>query len=589
MATPLLAPIAKNQLAPLSGGGPIGLLDLPNELLDRIATEAVWDLDSDKLGFFDALTSGGATALLNLRLTCRRLANCKAPKAPEVVISIALCDPSSVAKLEAVAADRGLARHVRAVHLRLGYYERRLADIPMLLAEFFERRVKSLAAAGSLPNEEWLWTFERERIAAARSADIDVFRTPRLLNKWWLSERLPPDFAEYRSRYLEQKRATATIFDRIAAAMSKMPQATRLVRDDGPGIADPPSPNDQSPVAPTSWLTYTKDVHNHDRPPVEWPFKLILAVHRAGVKITALHIHRLPLPTDFRLWDQPEDNNGDEPEPPEAELLREACRNLRVFEFTPDYEKRRGRYKDRRYVLWPESYTECEGRLAEVLRWMPSTSASLSHVNINLQAAHGFRFDKFPLTGDHYPNLRVLHLKKGGLDFPSFISLLDGRAPALEEVRLDGMHLCAVMPEWVEGERERRQPRYSWAMLLDKLHHHCKTVRQITVRIRRPEHAEFTEARCRLSASDKLLLDRCFWPFDNSFRPVEPRNESDDEGGDSGGDERCDEGLLDDNIDDVDSNPSYADLYAEGLLKTNPFRIHGKTRPYYGDDEWRFS
>ncbi|KAK4039604.1 hypothetical protein C8A01DRAFT_16436 [Parachaetomium inaequale] len=592
---------------------PTSLLDLPDELLDQILAEVKWGapaptFDLDGLQFYENLTQNTDTASIQrMRLTCRRLAS-RASVLLLPVASVSINDPASVDRLEQIAGHAGFAPYVKAVHVYFDFYRADLANDIQLMAEHLIRKGAKLLLASSAEATAAQPLFPGGRT----SADWH-----RILSNWGVfyygdiasgtkdTSSLAPgpaagegeeeqeeskgvrllrrEHAEYTRRYEAQQCLAGSVVERIARAMARMPRATRLVLDDGPDTSAPPSdmavPADGEWLAtPTTWAS-AFTINGVGLPPIKALFALPAAVHRAGVELTGLRIHRLRLPSEFPLWlplegavgdSSPSQGNGDPP-PREAEELRAACTSLRVFEFTPGYDPDSWRSNSLNHIEWPRmsTWSGPRTRLDEVLDWMLGPSQNLQHVRVDLQMIHaGVTHELAMPPGPRWPRIRVIHLQDGHLETATLTSFLKATAGTLARLHLDGMHL---FPARVDTWPYSPVP-YSWSSVLDLLRAHCREgehsgsgsshnstgpVRTTTaaaaarepliVQVRRPAGAEFDDRS--LSETDMAHIRGLFEP-----------------GPDAG--EGC-------------SGMSVVDRFIQGLSERNPLVEAGKTPLLY--------
>lgn len=514
------------------------ILDLPNELIDQILAEVKWGAQTpafelDGLQFYENLTKN-TKSIQNIRLTCRRFASRAIPLLLPVA-SASISNPSSIDRLEEIADNAAFAPHVKAVRVCFEFYESRLAEdidkLPWHLIKLWTRPMSS----DSLPMSGDLVTWRRAlrdwQLFRRAIETYGIENGPRWPHEPPLGDEqlesmrlLKAEHTEYRKRYEAQQRLGKDVLQRIAQAMARMPQATGLILDDGP---DTPRPVDGKWLAtPTNWAAAFK--HHRSSPPIETLFELPAAISAAGVKLTALRIHRLRLPSTFPLWlptnnrrtDLPLVNWWDPdwvidppPEPHQALALRDACRTLRVVEFTPGYEPGSSQFGSPTYLKWPNmSWPRI--KLYQTLDWLLSSATHPTHVSLDLRIVHSsdphttaaptnpncsFDGDPFHISmpnGRWWPHIRVLCLRNGWVALPRMMEFLVDTAGTLEELRLEGMELCA----W---ERPGGGHAHSWLEVLDKLREHCRALRsgelggregrELVVKLRRVHGAEFED------------------------------------------------------------------------------------------------
>jgi hypothetical protein len=529
------------------------LLDLPDELIDQILAEVKWGalaptFDLNGLDFYENLVKN-TDSIKHIRLTCRRLALRATPLLLPVA-PLSISDPASVDRLEHIAAHGAFAPHVKAVHVYFHFYEAELAAaIRKLAAHLLWSRPKllhvwSTDAASALPlphgktRAEWNQIFDDWEAFShgqqekggeeARLEGEEETESMRILRR---------EHAEYRRRYEAQQHLAKSFTERVAKAMAQMPRATRLVLDDDPYTPTPPwaTAAPATPdwlIAPTSWATAFK--LGRGSPPIEPLFTLPAAVHRAGVELTGLRIHRLRLPREFPLWLAPELREGysggildPDPLPGEAEELQAACRSLRVFDFTPDYEPNCYNSDSPTHLTWPglDIFSELRTGMYEIVEWILA-SKSLRHVRVDLEMVHGGIPEEMVMPSPPWPGIRSLHLQDGVLDFAGLTRFLEATAGTLTHLHLDGMYLTGRYVGPFPGTR----PPFSWSAVLDLLEEHCRQSREqrgssgilrtgaaqepLTVRLRRPLSAEFDDMH--VSEADKAYLRSLFEPHDGN-------------------------------------------------------------------------
>ncbi|KAK4150850.1 hypothetical protein C8A00DRAFT_36540 [Chaetomidium leptoderma] len=482
------------------------LLDLPNELIDQILAELKWGapaptFDLDGLQFYENLTRNTDEASIQrVRLTCRRLAS-RASALLLPVASVSISDPSSVDRLEQIAGHGAFRPYVKAVHVYFHFYEARLAT------------------------EEGNGGQEEEKKKESESTQL-----------------LRKEQAEYRRRYEAQQHLSHSVVERIAKAMARMPKATR-------------------------WATAFK--LGRSSPPVETLFALPAAVHRAGVELTGLRIRRLRLPDELPLWLppiplgapwDPRVNADPRPPPPEAVELRAACRSLRVFDFTPDYEPNCwGSTASPTHLEWPgkSSWWGPCTKLDDVLDWILA-SRSLKHVRVDLQMVQGSSVYELAMPCQPWPHIQTLHLQDGYMEFVTLTDFLSAIAGTLRQLHLDRMCLISKGV----GPWPYVHAPYSWASALDMMRALCCQPRRERsgssgdgcgnlneeppiIRIRQPAGAEFCDRS--VSEADMAHLRALFDPGDD---------------GDNSG-------------------LSAADRFIQGLSDRNPLVEAGKTPLFY--------
>lgn len=567
---------------------PTTILDLPDELIDQILAELKWGapaptFDLDGLQFYENLTPN-TDDIQRTRLTCRRLAS-RASALLLPVASVSLSDPSSVDRLEQIAAHGALAPYVKAVHVYFDYYEAELAADIRLLADYLVCGVTkgprawsqaspdapSLSTVLPLPGcktkAEWnqiihswhlfyIGRWEEEDVSEDVDSDSHLKPAPEgeQDEESESMRMLRREHAEYKRRYEAQQRLEPSFGERIGQAMARMPKATRLILDDGPGPDAPMPATGEWLITPTSWATAFS--LRRGSPPIDTLFGLPAAVHRAGVELTGLRIHRLRLPDELPLWLPPkaEEDLFDDPDyPPRPEIgeLRAACGSLRVFEFTPGYQPNcrlsdsptRLEWPGLAINLWPVRF------LFQVLEWILE-SRSLRQVRADLQMVNGGGSDKLAMPNPPWPHIQVLHLQDGPVDVVALDRFLSGTAGTLTELHLDSMGLSSpVGDEWPHPPMP-----YSWASALDMMRAYCCRRRErdgttpaqepLIIQIRRPRRAEFADAS--LTKADMAHILSLFEP--------------DGPGG---------------------SGLSAVDRFLRGLSDRNPLVEAGKTKSFY--------
>jgi hypothetical protein len=576
------------------------LLNLPDELIDQILAELKWGaptptFELDGLQFYENLTRN-TDDIRHVRLTCRRLAS-RASALLLPVASVSFSDPSSVDRLEQITGHGALAPYVKAVHVYLDYYEADLANDIGLLADYLVWDVtkgprawsQSLIGAASpttvlpLPGcktravwdqiiHDWhAFALGRQEegsgsedagsasyVTPAQEAEDDESESIRLLRR---------EHAEYNRRYEAQQRLGQSFAVRIGNAMARMPKATRLILDDGPGPHAPIPATGEWLITPTSWATVF--YLNRGSPPIETLFGLPAAVHRAGVELTALRIHRLQLPDDFPLWMPPEGQEGvffvpDDPPSREIGELRAACGSLRAFEFTPGYEPDYPLTAIFTHVQWPGAATRLRlGRNLSQILGLILTSKSLRQVRVDLQMVNSGVPSELAMPSPPWPHIQVLHLQGGYVEVATLDRFLSATAGTLTELHLDGMRLhSAAAKEW-----PHHWPPFSWASTLDMVRTHRRPKEHssggggdnhislvgtspaeepLVIRMRRPRRAEFDDES--LSKSNMAQINALFEPDG-----------------------------------DGDGGLSPVDRFLQGLSDRNPLVEAGKTKQLYYD------
>jgi len=495
------------------------LLDLPDELLDQILAELKWGAPTapfalDSLQFYENLTQNTASIQL-VRLTCRRLASRASPLLLPVA-SVSISDPSSVDRLEEIARHGIFAPYVKAVHVCFDFYEADPAADPRSLAGYLLHIWRDSGYLVGPVGCVWAQTFSDWHAFCCGMEGIQQEdKQEESQGSMKLLSRLR---LEYRRRYEAQQRLASSVVQRIANAMALMPRATRLVLDDGP---DTPRVGDMTTVTapftqgdlnwlvpPMRWATAFK--LDRGSPPIEALFSLPTAVHKAGIKLTGLRIHRLQLPDKFPLWRPAADQHwkwSDPPLPQTAEL-REACRSLRVFEFTPGYEWDRWSPGNLMVFKWPGDETSWAFSMGlyEVFEYILTASRDLTHVRASLQVIHAgvsYNLSRKNPGSWPWPQIRVFHLERGFLDTKTLPRFLSATSGTLTELHLDGMYLCSSD---FRG--------FSWSWLLDQLREHYRdTGGGLTIRLRRPRGGEFV--RLGLPEADAVYLGTLFDSVDD--------------------------------------------------------------------------
>ncbi len=485
------------------------ILELPDELLDQILAELKWGTATpafDTLQFFETFTENTAD-IQRVRLTCRRFASRAFPLLVPVA-SVSISDPPSLERLEQIAGHTLFAPYVKAVHVSFGFYEPELvADIRLLAAHLVHiwrgtgRLAQTLDDLDSFCYEEIEANSEKEGM--------------RLLRR---------EHAEYQRRYeAQQNLGLSSAAERIAKAMARMPKATRLILSDTPPCsAAAAAPADGGwLLRPTSWATAFK--LNRGSPPIDILFGLPAAVHKAGVMLTGLRIHRLRLPAHLPLWSpRPEDWESiyNDPPPPEVGDLRAACCSLRILEFTPDYEPNCWPTASPTHLAWPgmtASYMMVCRPIGQLLGWILTASSRLTHVSVDLQLVHGsFPYElAMPASPLSWPCIRGLRLQDGTLEARTLTNFLSATTDTLTALDLEGMLLCAS----AVGDWPFTTPPHSWAVVLNQLRDHARSSVCRSIRLRRPRGAEFEDSS--VSETDMAHLRSLFEPDDVGLSAVD--------------------------------------------------------------------
>ncbi|KAH6616134.1 hypothetical protein B0J18DRAFT_413441 [Chaetomium sp. MPI-SDFR-AT-0129] len=504
------------------------LLSLPGEILDQILAQVKCAAPSfisdpsalDTLQFYEYLTQNTAE-IQNVRLTCRQLAS-RGISLLLPVPSVSISNPASIDRFEDISGHEVLARNVRAVRVRFDYYEANFISeiraFALLLVEVWDHSAPSRdtekgAILSAKIYEDWL------NLAEVEEGDVknlvgDGRESMQLLSRL---------HTEYKRRYEMQQRLWPTVLARIAAAMARMPHATRLVIDDGhnlpltaPTAVPSPIVPPECLIVPYTWAAAFKA--GYGSPPVDMVFSLPAALRKEGVVLTALRIHRLFLPDDFPLWSTPEHENGEElGSPLEAALLHTACDSLRVFEYTPGWVS-----GDDDNDEWPNDHGWLFVRdLDDVFAWILKASEHITHVSFDLNLKYGDYADKIVMMAKHWPSLRVVHLYNGQLSLRAIPQFLAAVACTLTQLRLEGV---TVAPVCVHGY-PYNQETYSWAKVVDLLRAcHLDFGCKLRVQIRRPAGAEFSDriaGTSWLSKEEQEHLRSLFDPVEGTSSAVE--------------------------------------------------------------------
>ncbi len=481
------------------------LLSLPDELLDQILAEVKWDalepqFDLDSLGFDQNLTQNTAD-IQAVRLTCRRLAWRASPLLLPVA-SVAISDPSSIDSLEQIARHAALAPYVKAVRVRFDVYDAGLAaDIRALAAYLCDAWLGS----DLLWEAKWTRTFEHWRTFSLGAAPAGNGWDPvpdDVRNEWEASiQELERQHREYQRRYQAQYRLRPVVLGRIAAAMAAIPNATRLALTDGPDTPHKASHAARGAGAP--WLVAPMNWENILRrcdyaPPIWMLLSLPVVVHRAGVSLTALRIHRIRIPARFPRRPSPDCDwdalalTRNQTTLPRA--LLDACASLRVLDFATHYEPKPGCVSAQADWSRVMKGSGPPARWDHVLEAMQIRSRQLVQLRVDFQTLHGvatYQGDSMLRPSFTWPLIRVLHLRDGPVEITNLRDLLASTVKTLVQLSLDGMSLYA-------GPVASTVPQtpYSWSLVLDHLRAHC-CKHGLVAWVRAPRGAEFDDRSVR--------------------------------------------------------------------------------------------
>jgi hypothetical protein len=314
----------------------ISLVNLPLEILNQIFCEVKWDsptvpFELDGLQFYENLTAN-ESYIASIRLTCRRLASAAAPwlmLAP----CVSLTDPESIDHLEQIAANTSFSPYVKAVRVSAGFYSEKIAQdirnsakyliwnvegIKRVLEDLGYQDVFSTRLPGNRTPEKWDKILDEwkalsnngdeqdQRGGKSEPSSASVDRDSEAM------QLLEKEHTEYQRRFNKQQKllmaGPESAVERIAGAIAKMPQATRLVLSDASRCADysipkiPSEGGDGWLLSPMSWASYFKLHYSlGDHPArifdtiLNTLFNLPIAIHRAGINLTALRIRNLRL------------------------------------------------------------------------------------------------------------------------------------------------------------------------------------------------------------------------------------------------------------------------------------------------------
>ena len=120
-----------------NSSGRASIMVLPNEILHQVLAELKWGAPStpnmDVVGFHEKMRANTAD-IKRARLVCRSLA-ARGAVFLVPVVSVSVCDPSSLDHLEHMAGHRAFAPFVQAVYIDFDFYEASIAnDIRQLAA-----------------------------------------------------------------------------------------------------------------------------------------------------------------------------------------------------------------------------------------------------------------------------------------------------------------------------------------------------------------------------------------------------------------------------------------------------------------------
>lgn len=435
---------------------PLRILDMPDEILIKIFGHVKgWHPDMRHFSEFAV----GVSKVKNLRLTCRRF--CSTSSHLLVHFLRVEMDSSSLSRLEEISRHPTIAKGVTAVRVVLYFYDSVMAhdiwdfaDYNMEklreTVEFLERIVSVDYETKVLhaPEETVLETIDKFK-AVLESWEAFTDGTPDdLANMEDLSYRMVVRKAheEYRRRFAEQQRMRedGTFLQTVAAAMARMPRATRLeVRDDEfgfyrkrPHYFEQAKDNEalgRGLVFPIGWEEAR--VYNLGQPPAEMLVELPLAVHKAGVLLTGLSIKFSP-PDDFEAF---------APSEQEVHNLTAAMQRLKIFEFYPRATKEPS--------FWPAREPD---EIQHLLRYLTAILDTETIDNMHLDFSSLWDRDTQPafslgpvISLRSWPKLFCFFSRAVPFHLAELERFVDHIGPATVIVSMDQMHLLSG--NWADG------------------------------------------------------------------------------------------------------------------------------------------
>ncbi|TLD19793.1 hypothetical protein PspLS_09402 [Pyricularia sp. CBS 133598] len=456
------------------------LAQLPAELLVEILSCIIAPVDYDSPNYVENAAATNLADIKSLRLTCRKFVELANP-ALFSIASVSIFEPQSIEALEDLSTHPVLSRHVKAVRVHLGFYDTLLARNVESLAQYLSCVWSDfvLSAHSPSPTESAVVKLVRSRIDPKSGVQI-----------------LARIQADYRSRYDRQQQAheSGDAVRRIAHAMSQMPTATRLVVDDCPhrsrhlgallasvlGSDSIEESRLSQLVMPLSWIDCWRlkidFVYIPKLPDLSHQFHLVIdlpvAIHRAGVRLTAFRVLGLQIPEDVPGWGTVDPGS-----------LQEACQSLQMLEVTPQY---RNEYCNllTRQVFNPWSMTfNFTGRqqipFSQVVDQMCMPNLNLRHLHIDCTSME-FYDDNDPdshtcnhlFKSSRWPNLETLYVENARTNEACIVLDMIRDLPNLYEVHLDGLSFPCFRPS------RDRPLQEGWADMLDSLRDQVRHLRE---------------------------------------------------------------------------------------------------------------
>ncbi|KAF5650926.1 hypothetical protein F25303_4187 [Fusarium sp. NRRL 25303] len=280
----------------------------PPELLCRIFDFLLHARETDEP------TAARVDDICSLRLTCRRFCQWASPLLiPE--ISVCMTEPS-LERLKNVSGHQLIGSGVRSVHVKLPYYEQRMAAD---LTHFAYSHIAGMSQhLGHLKDVISGKLHERESYNVPDWVDYEVLELGKAIISAWKSiytadsedlQRDSEEHATYRKilrdahreyqllfEAQQKMRENGTFLSTIASAMAKMPNADRLEITDG---EDPTFKRDAYLIdrdyrislravllRPHTWSDASDLYPDPDvEPPIEFLHSLPVEIHRAGVTL----------------------------------------------------------------------------------------------------------------------------------------------------------------------------------------------------------------------------------------------------------------------------------------------------------------
>ncbi|KAH9221227.1 hypothetical protein DL95DRAFT_519273 [Leptodontidium sp. 2 PMI_412] len=375
---------------------PFSILDLPDEILVKICGYVKgWEPDPNTSLFHSQYTIG-TKEVQNLRLSCKRLCGASSHLLLHF-IKVDFTAPASIRRLQEISLHPAISKGVATVRVIMSFYDSKLAGSFLLFARYnaeilaesadgVEKMARHDEAMAKYEDEGLIPKDHRSRAQRIedKKKDEDDVKRGRLIADSWnrmqtsdeslsgegepYQNALRRGHEEYRKLFEEQEilLKDGSFNDSVAAAMARMPLATRLeIHDYGFDIRYFDNhvsrwvANDKSLVrgslVPMSWSEAIK--HDLGYPPTEIAITLPVAIHKAGVSLASLDIQSL-LPEDYFTL---------APSDKELKELTDAMQKLKTFRFTPVQARDEGHWRYRQ-----STELKCLQRLISAILDSPS-------------------------------------------------------------------------------------------------------------------------------------------------------------------------------------------------------------------------